>query len=71
MQHPKVMSAVAKGLVRHTGQTPLNRKNRVGKLVRFTGWSRRVQELRAKNSRDPLYSDDFELPLPAEAATQW
>jgi len=71
LQHPRVLSAMAKGLVSSSQTSPANRKNRVGALVRFKGWSRQVQELRTKNSREPLYSPNFQLPLLAEDAAQW
>jgi hypothetical protein len=71
MQHPRVLSAMAKGLVRHTEMSPLNRKNRVGQLVRFTEWNKQVQEAMAAGSRNPLYSPNFQLQLLTEDTTQW
>lgn len=62
---------MAKGLVPHTEMSPPTRKNRVGKLVRFTEWSKQAQAARAAGSRDPLYSPYFQLQLLAEDTAQW
>ncbi len=72
LQHPKVLSAVAKALVRKSEVSPIHRKNRVGQLVRFPGFSQKVEEIKrveaakeaSDSSRQPIYSESFTLALP-------
>lgn len=69
LQHPKVLSAVAKALVKKSEMSPTNRKNRVGQLVRFSSFSQKVEEAKktVENSRQPIYSQNFKLTLPGTA----
>lgn len=72
LQHPKVLSAVAKALVRKSEASPVSRKNRVGNLVRIPGFSKHVAEARkASDSRQPVYSDHFKLLLPGLPRSEW
>lgn len=74
LQHPQVLSAVAKALINKKDiSSPSNRQNRVGQVVRFTGWRQnRIDALEAQSSgstaRQPLYSPAFSLQL---SANEW
>lgn len=73
VQHPKVMSAVAKALVTKPEAAPSARQNRVGQIVRFPNFGRSVEEARktAGESRQPIYSTGFKLSLPRTAGAEW
>ena len=52
--------------------TPRQRRNRVGKLVRFKNWSKLVRETKVVNSKgQPVYSETFRLPLETESELDW
>lgn len=69
MQHPQVLSAVAKALISKKDlSSPSNRKNRVGQVVRFTDWTQKRTEALGNQSngqslKQPLYSPSFNLHL--------
>ena len=50
----------------------MNRKNRVGQLVRFSGFSEKVDEAKkaADGSRQPIYSESFKLMLPTASRNE-
>ena len=67
-----MLSAVAKALVKKSEVSPTNRKNRVGQLVRFSGFSQRAEEAKksAEHSRQPIYSQNFRLMLPGTSRNE-
>lgn len=74
MQHPKVLRAVAKALVKRTDiMSPEGpRKTRAGKVVRFTQWAERIAELADQQPKTRLIcSDVFGMDIGESGRIAW